>query len=129
MDWSDVRIFLAVAEAGSLSGAARRLKLSQPTAGRRIQALERQLGFALFDRRKEGLALTASGTELLPAATEMARAAEAMERQRPVLEDSLAGVVRIAAGGWMSRFLGRHADELTDGLPALEIEIFNAYQF
>src|SRR5262245_7064540 len=129
MEWSDVRVFLAVAEAGSLSAAARRLKLSQPTAGRRIQALERQLGFRLFDRGKDGLALTASGSELLPAATEMARAAEAMERQRPVLEGSLSGVVRIAAGGWMSRFLGRRADELTEGLPGLRIEIFNAYQF
>jgi len=59
----------------------------------------------------------------------MARAADAMERQRPVLEGALAGVVRVAAGGWMSRFLSRHALALTDGLPGVELEIFNAYQF
>lgn len=129
MQWNDVRTFLAVAESGSLSAAARRLKLSQPTVGRRIQAIERSLGMSLFDRRPDGLALTAAGAELLPVAADMARAADTIERQRPALEGSLAGVVRIAAGGWMSRFLSGHALELTAGLPGLEIEVFNAYQF
>ncbi|HZF35393.1 MAG TPA: LysR family transcriptional regulator, partial [Candidatus Angelobacter sp.] len=44
MQWNDVRIFLTVAETGSLSAAARRLKLSQPTVGRRIQSIEHALG-------------------------------------------------------------------------------------
>ncbi|HTO84544.1 MAG TPA: LysR family transcriptional regulator [Methylomirabilota bacterium] len=129
MHWNDVRVFLAVAESGSLSAAARRLKLSQPTVGRRVRALERTLGLPLFDRRPDGFALTAAGAGVLPVAADMARAADAMERQRPAMEGSLAGVVRIAAGGWMSRFLGAHAPDLTVGLPGLEIEIFNAYQF
>jgi DNA-binding transcriptional LysR family regulator len=129
MQWNDVRIFLTVAETGSLSAAARRLKLSQPTVGRRIQSIERALGLHLFDRRPDGFALTAAGSELLPVAGDMARAADTIERQRPAMEGSLAGVVRIAAGGWMSRFLSQHALELTVGLPGLEIEIFNAYQF
>jgi DNA-binding transcriptional LysR family regulator len=129
MHWNDVRIFLAVAESGSLSAAARRLKLSQPTVGRRIQAFERGLAVSLFDRRPDGFALTAAGSELLPVAAEMARAADTIERQRPAMEGSLTGVVRIAAGGWMSRFLSGHALELTAGLSGLKLEIFNAYQF
>jgi DNA-binding transcriptional LysR family regulator len=129
MQWDDLRIFVAVAETGSLSAAARRLKLSQPTVGRRVQALETSLATRLFDRLPGGYALTAAGAALLPMAGDMATAADAIERQRPALEGSLGGSVRIAAGGWMSRFLSYHAAELTEGLPGVSLEIFNAYQF
>jgi DNA-binding transcriptional LysR family regulator len=129
VQWDDLRIFIAVIETGSLSAAARRLKLSQPTVGRRILALEASLGTRLFDRLPRGYALTATGSALLPIATDMALAADAIERQRPTLEGSMSGAVRVAAGGWMSRFLSFHAAELSDGLPGVSIEIFNAYQF
>ena len=50
MEWSDIRIFLAVARAGSLGGAARLTGQSQPTMGRRLRVLERDAGQALFQR-------------------------------------------------------------------------------
>jgi DNA-binding transcriptional LysR family regulator len=129
VQWDDLRIFIAVIETGSLSAAARRLKLSQPTVGRRILALEASLGTRLFDRLPRGYALTAAGSALRPIAADMAVAADAIERQRPTLEDSMGGTVRIAAGSWMSRFLSYHAAELSDGLPGVSLEVFNAYQF
>ena len=54
LDWSLLQTFLAVAEEGSLSGAARRLGASQPTVGRQVKAAEQQLGVALFQRRARG---------------------------------------------------------------------------
>ena len=54
LNWDDLRVFLAVARGGSLSSAARILKVTQPTAGRRLRALEESLGARLFDRLPEG---------------------------------------------------------------------------
>ena len=67
LDWSRVRSFLAVAEEGSLSGAARALGRSQPTLGRDIHALEQALGADLFLRRPRGLVLSETGEIDLPA--------------------------------------------------------------
>ena len=50
MEWSDLRIFLAIAREGTLGGAARRLGLTQPTMGRRLRALETAVGQTLFQR-------------------------------------------------------------------------------
>lgn len=70
--WDDLKLFLAVHEQGSLSGAARTLKLGQPTLSRRIAELEEAVGEALFDRKKQGASLTAAGQKLLPATQSMA---------------------------------------------------------
>ncbi|TKW79777.1 MAG: LysR family transcriptional regulator, partial [Bradyrhizobium icense] len=61
MDWDLCKTFTAVAEKGSLAGAARQLRSSHPTVGRKIAALERQLGTRLFARSDQGLSLTAQG--------------------------------------------------------------------
>ena len=60
MEWDDFKHFLAVARLGSLSEAARTLKTSPATVGRRIAALEERLGARLFDRGQTGYALTAN---------------------------------------------------------------------
>lgn len=73
LDWNDLRYFLSVAERGSTLAAGRALQVSQTTVARRIAALERALGFPLFDRRQSGYALTPAGESLL----ERARAVEA----------------------------------------------------
>ncbi len=57
-DWSLIQSFLAVAETGSLSAAARKLGRSQPTLGRHIQKLEQALGSPLFERHARGLSLS-----------------------------------------------------------------------
>lgn len=68
MNWDDLKIFLAVAEAPSMRIAAKNLKVSHSTVSRRIEALEADLGVRLFDRMPDGYKLTQSGEELLPVA-------------------------------------------------------------
>ena len=94
--WDDLRLFLAVAETGSFSAAARQLKLGQPTLSRRIADLEEQLGNALFIRQNQGCVLTALGESLLPGAQQMAQWAQQVAvtlSQNPQLDQ---GKVRIA---------------------------------
>lgn len=95
--WDDLKLFLAVHEQGSLSGAARVLKLGQPTLSRRIAELEEAVGEALFERQSQGAKLTAAGQKLLPAAQSMAEWANEAEfsiKKQTYLPE---GKVRIAA--------------------------------
>lgn len=107
MNWDDVRVFLAVARAGNLRRAGQRLGLSQPTAGRRLQALESALGVALFSRGRRGHRLTAAGEALLPRAEAMQHAAAELARAGGGLGQAPGGVVRISANEWPALFLAR----------------------
>lgn len=70
-EWTDVRYFLELARAGTLSGAARGLNVEHTTVSRRLQRLEAELGAPLFDRRRDGCELTDIGRALLPHAEAM----------------------------------------------------------
>lgn len=104
-DWSLIPAFLAVAETGSLSAAARQLSLSQPTLGRQIRTLERDLGAELFERHARGLRLTPDGAELLPHAIHMREALNAIEMTSAGKSSDLAGRVRITASVFISHFI------------------------
>lgn len=96
--WDDLQLFLAVAEEGSLSAAARRLRLGQPTMSRRMHELELQVGEPLFNRLSQGSPLTLAGQRLVPAAQRMAEwAAEALASLSPRGSGQAEGTVRIAA--------------------------------
>ncbi|WP_157016545.1 LysR family transcriptional regulator [Mesorhizobium xinjiangense] len=97
LDWNLIRSFLAVAEAGSLSGAARRLSASQPTLGRHIAELERALGATLFRRGRGGYALTDQGAVLLERARQVGGHADAFVRLAQGAAANVAGTVRITA--------------------------------
>ena len=96
MDWDLLHCFLAVSETGSLSAAARRLKLSQPTVGRRMAALEDRLGTRLFERPGRRLVLTAEGESLHETVKRMEDEALAAERRLGGRDVALSGIVRIA---------------------------------
>jgi DNA-binding transcriptional LysR family regulator len=100
-DWTLYRSFLEVVRDGSLSGAARRLNLTQPTLGRHIAALEMQLGLALFTRSARGLLPTAEALELIPHAEAMAAAAAALARAASAEVGSERGTVRVTASDIM----------------------------
>ncbi len=95
--WDLYRTFLSVMHSGSLSAAARDLGLTQPTAGRHIDALEQILGHALFTRSQRGLLPTEAAQNLLPYAQTLADTAGAMLRLASAGLDATEGVVRIAA--------------------------------
>ena len=78
IDWNLARAFCATADAGSLSAAARKIGLTQPTLSRQVAELETSLGVALFERIGKRLQLTDAGLALLEHARAMAAAAEAM---------------------------------------------------
>ena len=96
-DWDELRTFLEVARDLSLSGAARRLGLSQPTVGRHIDALEEALGATLFTRSPRGLNATAAAIALIPHAEAMAAAAAALARSASSAAATDRGVVRVTA--------------------------------
>ncbi|MDD2700142.1 MAG: LysR family transcriptional regulator [Sideroxydans sp.] len=95
--WDDLKLFLAVHEYGSLSAAARMLRLGQPTLSRRIAELEAAVGDALFERKNQGTILTAAGEKLLPAAQRMAEWATEAELSVKKQSNLPEGKVRIAA--------------------------------
>lgn len=94
-EWTDLRFFLELARAGTLSGASRRLDVEHTTVARRIDRLETQLGATLFDRSREGYELTDVGLALLPHAEAMEGAALAAAEQIGGAEVAAHGVVRL----------------------------------
>ncbi len=101
-DWTLIQSFVAVAEHGSLSGAARALGRSQPTLGRQIQSLEASLGISLFDRHARGLKLSETGSRLLPLAQQMHDAMHALTLTAAGQSKDLSGSVRLTASVFMS---------------------------
>ncbi len=97
LDWDNLRYFLAAARTLSLSAASRALNSNQPTVGRRIDALEAQLGVRLFQRHSAGLTLTDDGRRLLAAAGAMEEGVAGVFRAVNHDSDGMAGTVRISA--------------------------------
>lgn len=122
-DWDDLRVFLAVARAESLSGAARALKLDPATVGRRIARLEEALGAPLFLRSPQGYAPTEAGQRLLPHAAAAEEAvAGAGDLTGP--DGGLTGSLRIGApDGCANYLLPQVCAALCDAHPGLEIQI------
>ena len=123
-DWSLIRSFLATARSGSLSAASRSLGISQPTLGRHIRSLEKQLGKDLFIREAAGLALTPLGQELLPMAQSMEMAAAHLALAAAAEAPELEGTVRITASRVVAHYL--LPDILADlrtAAPGIQIEL------
>ncbi len=97
MDWDNLRYFLELARSGTLVGAARRLEVDHTTVARRIQALEKQVGTALFSREADGHRLTEAGRRLQPQVEAMESAFLTVESTTPASNEGLSGLVRIGA--------------------------------
>ena len=104
-DWTLIRSFLAVAEAGSLSGAARATGTSQPTLGRHIQAIEAALEVPLFTRTAQGQTLTEAGQALLSPARAMQAAAADLTLTARGHATGIEGTVRITASRVVSHYV------------------------
>lgn len=100
MEWSDLRVFLAIAREGTLGGAARSLGQTQPTMGRRLRALESAVGHTLFQRTADGFVLTDEGNAVLAHAERMEEEALALQRQLSGQEARLEGFLRLSSSDW-----------------------------
>src|SRR5690242_230786 len=97
LDWDLLQSLHAVLEAGSFSAAARLRRLTQPTLGRHIDQLERQLGAPLFLRSPRGLKPTDLALSFRPHLADMSAAAEAAGRDASGVASGEGGIVRVAA--------------------------------
>jgi len=124
LDWNDLRYFLAVARHGSTLSAAKALRVSQTTVARRIIALEQSLGFALFEKRQAGYALTPLGTGLLGKAEQVERAAEGFTTAASAQARDISGTVKITTEEVYSiTLLASLLRELHEKYPEIRIEL------
>lgn len=124
IDWNHLRAFLATAEQGSLSAAARALGLTQPTLSRQIAALETTLDLMLFERHGRALRLTDSGRELLLHARDMGGAATRLSLSASGQRAGLSGVVRITASDVTSAYkLPKIVQNIRQRAPQITVEI------
>lgn len=124
LNWSTLNDFLTVAECGTLSAAARRLGVSQPTLTRRMAALEDSLGVELFRRSPRGLRLTGTGEALLGPARQMEAGAQAVELVARGRDRGLSGLVRLTATeGLAVDWLPRELADFHRLHPSIDVEV------
>ena len=128
-DWTLVRSFLAVLDAGSLMGAARALGAQQPTLSRHVAELEAQLGTPLFERTGRGVLPTAAALAIADSARQMQAGAEQLARGLNKSRESTTGTVRITtsqvAACWL---LPPVLARLQDAEPGIQVELVASNQ-
>jgi len=126
MDWDNLRYFLELARTGTLVSAARRLEVDHTTVARRIQALEKAMGTALFSRESGGHRLTEAGRQLQPQVEAMEGAFLAVEKitAPATASEGLSGLVRIGATeGFGTVVLAPHLARFAQSHPRLVIDL------
>jgi DNA-binding transcriptional LysR family regulator len=123
-DWNDLRFFLAVARTGTLTAAAKELRVDHTTIGRRVKVLEAALKAKLFDRRTTGYGLTRAGLELGKAAEAIDELAFSAQTQIERSNLSLSGTIRIGTtDGFGSYFLAPRIGEFGRLHGNLEVQL------
>ncbi len=124
MNWDLCKVFIAVAEAGDYSAAARQLRSSHPTVGRKMATLEAELGTRLFTRATTGLVLTDDGRRFQAHALAMAKAATEAEAAVSARGREARGVVKLSIGPtWASHWLMPHLRVFLDEHSQIEVEL------
>lgn len=124
LDWNQLKAFLETAEAGSLSAAARKLGLTQPTLSRQVAAIEQRMGVTLFERVGKAMALTPTGLDLLEHARAMGTAAEALRLAATGRSQAVGGVVSVSATDAVAAYLlPPLIKQLRENEPGIAIEV------
>ncbi len=121
VNWERLKVLKAVLEAGSLAEAARRLGVSQPTVGRQIRALEKELDQTLIDMAPDGAFPTSAAIKLVPALDEMSAAARNVLKTQDDAQEHK--TVCVTCGPWMASYLSRHLSQISAKLEKTTIEI------
>ena len=123
-DWDDLRLVLAVARAGGLSGAAKSLGVNHSTLFRRLNALERDLGVALFERLPTGYRTTDAGERLVGAAERIEAEAIALDRELTGRDTRLSGRLRVTSSETLAfRVLTDEIARFRRSHPGIEVEL------
>jgi DNA-binding transcriptional LysR family regulator len=123
-DWSNLRVFFAVAETGGINAAARALQINPSTVTRAIEELERQLNATLFHRGPRGATLTEAGQAAFQRVRTMEAMAEALELEIGDSETLPEGRVRLAApDGVAGYFISPHQTEFLRAHPGIDLSI------
>jgi len=131
MNWDDYRVFLALAEAGSLLKAGQELQVSHTTVLRRLNALEARLEVRLFERHKTGYVLTASGEKVLNSVSHLKDEIDQVERQVVGQDVRLSGEIRISTTDtigffWLPPFIKKFKKLYPDIV--LNVEVDNRHK-
>ncbi|MCF5227129.1 LysR family transcriptional regulator, partial [Pseudomonas syringae] len=130
MNWEDVRYFLAIASAGTLSGAARQLDVDQATISRRLAALEAELGTRLVNRLPRRAELTSLGQEVLEQAQAVEDRMFSIKRLAMTAHSELRANITISAPPILARhFLAPHLLTLSQGMPQVQISVLSEPHF
>ena len=124
MDWDKLRIFHAVADAGSLTHAGDTLHLSQSAVSRQVRALEESLNTTLFHRHARGLILTEQGELLFDATKSMNKRLEAASARIRDSEEEVFGELRVTTTtGFGTLWLAPRLPKLYELYPDLKIDL------
>lgn len=129
-DWSDIRVFLEVHRAGTLSGAGRKLGVYASTVGRRLDALEASMGTVLFQRTADGLTATTAADDMLASAEAMERQVQLITQNISGQSAALSGSVRLATTPDMAtHFLIENLTPFRQMHPDIEVDILTSVGF
>lgn len=124
LDWNQLKAFLETAETGSLSAAARKLGLTQPTLSRQVAAIEQRMGVTLFERVGKRMVLTPTGMDLLEHARAMGAAAEALGLAATGRSQAVGGVVSVSASDVVAAvLLPPLVKQLREREPGIAVEV------
>ena len=127
LDWNQLKAFLETAETGSLSAAARKLGLTQPTLSRQVAAIEQHMGVTLFERVGKAMVLTPTGLDLLEHARAMGAAAEALGLAATGRSEAVGGVVSVSATDAVAAYLlPPIVQRLRDQEPGIAVEVVSS---
>jgi DNA-binding transcriptional LysR family regulator len=130
VEWSDLRILLAIAREGTLGAAARSLGQTQPTMGRRLRALEASLGQTLFQRTSDGFVLTEEGALICRHAERMEQEVLAFQRELAGQQQQLDGLLRVTSSDWFGlHVLSPVLAEFSRQHPRVELELLTDTRF
>lgn len=124
LDWNQLKAFLETAETGSLSAAARKLGLTQPTLSRQVAAIEQRMGVTLFERVGKSMVLTPTGMDLLEHARAMGAAADALSLAATGRSQAVGGVVSVSASDVVAAvLLPPLVKQLREREPGIAVEV------
>ena len=127
MNWDDLRYFLALARARTMSATGRDLAVKHTTVARRIKALEQSLGTRLFDHLSDGYAMTLAGENLYQHALVMEEQAQAVDREVFGLDVQLKGGLKLTASyDVLSRLVVPHLNLFKRAYPGIDLQLMGS---